>query len=146
MHYDTAIIGAGLAGLRCARLLAARGLRVVLLDRKPSIASPVHTTGIFVRKTWEDFPLPAEQLGRPIRDVFLYSPAMRRIHLAAEQDEFRIGRMQWIYLSMLESCSRAGVRWMPSSPLVACEPRSITVARTNHTEKIPVRFVIGADG
>jgi flavin-dependent dehydrogenase len=145
-QYDIAVIGAGLAGLHTARLIGSRGLSVLLVDRKDSLASPVHTTGIFVRKTWEDFPLPAEQLGTPIRDVFLYSPAARRIHLAAEQDEFRIGRMQWIYLSMLESCNRAGVHWLPSARVVACEPGSITIARRNHTEKIAVRFVIGADG
>ena len=69
--YDTAVIGAGLAGLQCARLLAARGLRVVLIDRKETLSAPIHTTGIFVRKTWEDFPLPDEQLGAPIRDVHL---------------------------------------------------------------------------
>jgi len=144
--FDVAVIGAGLAGLFTARLLGARGLSVLLVDRKDSLASPVHTTGIFVRKTWEDFPLPQEQLGTPIRDVFLYSPASRRIHLEADQDEFRIGRMQWIYLSMLEACSRAGVRWMPSSRLVACDPGSITIERAATTQTFPVRFVIGADG
>src|SRR2546430_13368485 len=144
--YDVAVIGAGLAGLHTARLLGSRGLSVLLVDRKDSLASPVHTTGIFVRKTWEDFPLPAEQLGAPIRNVFLYSPASRRIHLAADQDEFRIGRMQWIYLSMLESCSRAGVRWMPSARLVASEPGSISVVTRATTHRIPVRFVVGADG
>ena len=144
--YDVAVIGAGLAGLHTARLLGSRGLSVLLVDRKDSLASPVHTTGIFVRKTWEDFPLPAEQLGAPIRDVFLYSPALRRIQLQADQDEFRIGRMQWIYLSMLEACNRVGVRWMPSTRLVTCAARSITLARHDHIEEIPVRFVIGADG
>ena len=31
--YDVAVVGAGLAGLQCARLLATRGLRVVLVER-----------------------------------------------------------------------------------------------------------------
>ena len=79
MQTDVLIAGAGLAGLQCARLLAQRGLRVALADRKATLAQPVHTTGIFVRKTWEDFPLPEEQLGPPIRDVILYSPARRAI-------------------------------------------------------------------
>jgi len=144
--YEVAVVGAGLAGLQAARLLGARGLRVLLIDRKPSLAAPVYTTGIFVRKTWEDFPLPAEQLGAPIRDVFLYSPSARQIHLAADHDEFRIGRMQWIYLSMLESCSRAGVQWLPDSRVVRCGERSITIARQNKTENFQTRFVIGADG
>ena len=145
-QYDVAIVGAGLAGLQVARVLGARGLRVLLLDRKTSLAAPVYTTGIFVRKTWEDFPLPAEQLGAPIRDVFLYSPSQRRIQLTADHDEFRIGRMQWIYLSMLESCSRAGVHWLPGSRVVQCAPGNIAVARNNKIENLEVRFVIGADG
>ena len=145
-QFDVAVVGAGLAGLQTARLLGTRGLSVLLIDRKDSLASPVHTTGIFVRKTWEDFPLPHEQLGAPIRDVFLYSPALRRIHLAAGHDEFRIGRMQWIYLSMLESCSRAGVQWLPSTRVIACEPGRITVMRRSRIEQFAVRFVIGADG
>ena len=133
MQYDIAVIGAGLAGLQCARLLGARGLRVVLLDRKPSVAAPVHTTGIFVRKTWEDFPLPDEQLGPPIRDVVLYSPSRRTLALKAQRDEFRIGRMSWLYLYLLEECTKAGVHWMPDT-------------RVRSLDEIPARFVIGADG
>src|SRR5437763_12512534 len=127
--YDVLVLGAGLAGLHTARLLGARGLRVALIDRKASLTDGIHTTGIFVRKTWEDFPLPDEQLGAPIREVFLYSPASRCIRLEADHDEFRIGNMQWIYLSMLDSCSRAGVQWLPSSRVIASEGGSITVLR-----------------
>ena len=35
--YDVTIIGAGLAGLQCARLLARKGLRVLLVDRKNAL-------------------------------------------------------------------------------------------------------------
>src|SRR6266699_4803674 len=110
--FDVTIIGAGLAGLTCARRLATRGFRVLLVDRKPSIATQIHTTGIFVRKTLEDFALPDEQLGAPIREVILYSPRRRELRLTADHGEFRIGRMAWIYLWLLEQCSRAGVEWM----------------------------------
>src|SRR5213083_2484038 len=130
--YDVLIVGSGLAGLHCARLLAARGLRVALLDRKASLTDGVHTTGIFVRKTWEDFPLPDEQLGRPIREVILYSPARRPLRLTAPHDEFRLGRMSWIYLYLLEACTRAGVVWMPCTRLLSVEgadPIAVLVAR-----------------
>jgi flavin-dependent dehydrogenase len=144
--YDVAVIGAGLAGLRCARLLAGRGLRVVILDRKSSLAAPVHTTGIFVRKTWEDFPLPDEQLGPPIRDVVLYSPARRSLPLRAARDEFRIGRMAWLYLQLLEQCAVAGVRWIPSARVLACDDGGLRYVRRGREERLRARFIIGADG
>jgi flavin-dependent dehydrogenase len=146
MQHDVAIIGSGLAGLRCARLLAARGLRVVILDRKSSIAKPVHTTGIFVRKTWEDFPLPAEQLGPPIREVVLYSPSRRVLALRSKQDEFRVGRMSWLYLQMLEQCVDAGVEWIPSARVTACDERGLTFIRHGREQRLQARFLIGADG
>lgn len=146
MRYDIAVIGAGLAGLQCARLLASRGLRVVIVDRKPTVTGPVHTTGIFVRKTWEDFPLPEEQLGPPIREVILYSPARRPFALHAQRDEFRVGRMAWLQLWMLEQCTRAGVEWIPGARVIACDAQSITIVRNGKRETIAARFVVGADG
>jgi flavin-dependent dehydrogenase len=148
--HDVAIIGAGLAGLQVARLLAGRGLRVLLADRRHSLTEGIQTTGIFVRKTWEDFPLPDEQLGPPIRRVTLYSPARRALALEAARDEFRIGRMSWIYLYLLDQCARAGVTWMPSAKLTASEPDGagsrLTFERHRRLETLRVRYVVGADG
>jgi flavin-dependent dehydrogenase len=143
---DVLVIGAGLAGLRCARLLAARGLEVTLLDRKRSIAAPVHTTGIFVRKTWEDFPLPEEQLGPPIRDVVLYSPSRRTLALRGRRDEFRVGRMSWLYLQLLEQCFTAGGRWSPSARVTGIDGGTVTYVRNGRNERIGARFLVGADG
>lgn len=143
---DVLVIGAGLAGLQCARLLALRGLNVGLIDRKTSVTDGITTTGIFVRKTWDDFPLPDEQLGPAIRDVVLYSPRRRAIRLTADHDEFRIGRMPWIYVRMLEQCARAGVRWLPSSNVTAIEPGRVTIERHGKSETIATRFIAGADG
>ncbi len=63
-HYDTIVVGAGLAGLQCARLLGRRGLSVLLLDRKTSLDTSIHTTGIFVRRTLEDCRM---NLGRQVQ-------------------------------------------------------------------------------
>ncbi|HSP14541.1 MAG TPA: NAD(P)/FAD-dependent oxidoreductase [Thermoanaerobaculia bacterium] len=139
---DILVVGAGLAGLQCARKLAGRGLDVLLIDRKASVADAVQTTGIFVRKTWEDFPLPAEQLGPAIGEVTLHSPAGRTLRLTAPHDEFRVGRMPWIYLHMLEQCVRAGVRWLPSARFVSPDE----IERGGRRERARVRTIVGADG
>src|SRR6267142_2860091 len=114
-HYDVIVIGAGLAGLQCSRLLGKKGLRVLLVEQKSALDQSIHTTGIFVRRTLEDFALPEDCLGPPVRDVTLYSPARRSMDLSSPHDEFRVGRMGLLYERLLNSSIRAGVEWMPGT-------------------------------
>src|SRR5678815_6028822 len=113
--YDVTIIGAGLAGLQCARLLAREGLRVLLVDRKNALDQKIHTTGIFVRRTLLDFDIPNDCLGPPIKHVTLYSPALRSMEFVSEHDEFRVGRMGQLYQRYLKQCLLAGAQWLPET-------------------------------
>src|SRR4029078_621063 len=113
--YDVTIIGAGLAGLHCARLLARQGVDVLLVERKNTIDQKIQTTGICVRRTLVDFDLPEDCLGPPIRHVTLYSPAHRSLELVSQHDEFRIGRMGQLYQRYLQQCLHAGVHWLPQT-------------------------------
>src|SRR6266498_3693473 len=117
-EYDVIIVGAGLAGLHCARLLGRQGMRVLLVDRKCALDDSIHTTGIFVRRTLEDFDIPEDCLGPAIRHVSLYSPSRRSLELTSPHDEFRIGRMGRLYARHLDLCLRAGVVWMPGTRYV----------------------------
>src|ERR1700741_2348149 len=112
-EYDVGIIGAGLAGLQCARRLGRSGFRVLVVDRKRSLDQSIHTTGIFVRRTLEDFSLPEDCLGPPVRHVRLYSPGRRWLDLASPCDEFRVGRMGLLYQRYLTRSICAGVEFMP---------------------------------
>jgi flavin-dependent dehydrogenase len=147
---DVLVVGAGLAGLECARRLGEAGARVVLTDRKPAVDHAVHTTGIFVRRTLESFALPEDCLGPPVRRVVLYSPRDRALPLESPHDEYRVGRMGELYRRGLEDCVRAGVSWMPSTTLADVDAdgaASVAVLeRGGRAERLPVRFVIGADG
>jgi len=153
MKYDVTIIGAGLAGLQCARLLAESGLRVLLVDRKKSLDTSIHTTGIFVRRTLEDFEIPADCLGPAIRHVSLYSPRRRKMELVSEHDEFRVGKMGKLYQRCLDHCLRAGVTWMPGtrySGHVQFKTNHLLVklATTNagRANSVMTRYLVGADG
>ncbi len=150
MNYDVVIIGAGLAGLQCAKLLSRRNAKVLLVDRKHDLSSGVHTTGIFVRKTLEDFHFAPGTLGRAVRDVSLYSPRLKRIDLKSENDEFRVGKMGALYESMLAECLDSGVTFMNGTRYVASRSDGngtiVELERGGVRTEVSAKVLIGADG
>ena len=144
--YDVTIIGAGLAGLQCARLLARQGLNVLLVDRKNTLRQKIHTTGIFVRRTLVDFDIPDDCLGPAIRHVTLYSPAQRPLELISQHDEFRVGRMGQLYERYLQQCLHAGVHWLPQTSYVSHSVANGKVELQLSSRSVTTRYLIGADG
>lgn len=144
------VVGAGLGGLFCARELAARGVSTTLLDRKGSVGDAIHTTGIFVRRSLEEFALPREALGPPIRRVALLSPARRAVFLESERDEFRVGRMRPLYESLLADCITRGVRWLPGARYLGSEIAEggsrAFLSREGVIHSVRAAFIVGADG
>src|SRR6266566_474496 len=152
-QYDVIVVGAGLAGLTCARLLGKQGVRVLLVDRKDTLDASIHTTGIFVRRTLEDFDIPEDCLGPPVRHVTLYSPGRRRMELISPHDEFRVGKMSELYARYLDLCLRAGVEWLPGTRyaehtrmkdelVVRLDP----CCRNSASHWVTTRYLVGADG
>ncbi|GAA2215152.1 NAD(P)/FAD-dependent oxidoreductase [Nonomuraea monospora] len=168
---DVLVVGAGLAGLRTARLLAERGLRVLVVDRRKSVSVGVRTTGIFVRRTLDDFDLPEHLLGPGIRDVLLYPPSRRSpVRLTSERDEFRVADMGGVYEHARRAAESAGARVVMgrryagvsvgsrsrggvsvgsrsrggvAARFVGGEP---VLAHFVDAEPVEARFVVGADG
>jgi flavin-dependent dehydrogenase len=150
MGYDVTIIGAGLAGLQCARLLGRQGLNVLLVDRKNSLDQKIHTTGIFVRRTLVDFDIPNDCLGAPIKHVTLYSPAHRPLELVSQHDEFRVGRMGQLYQRYLQQCLLSGVDWLPQTSYLSHSANNgkltVRLNSGSSTRSITTSYLIGADG
>lgn len=148
--FDVVIIGAGLAGLQCAKLLSQRGTKILLVDRKSDLKKGIHTTGIFVRKTFEDFEFPPETLGKAVRHVSLYSPKLKALNLQSKNDEFRVGKMDVLYESFLQDCLANGVQFSDSTKYVRIQlTRSYTIIkleRNGEEFEVRTRVLVGADG
>jgi len=140
------VIGAGLAGLQCARLIARRGWRVVLVDRKRTPDQFIHTTGIFVRRTFEEFAFPEGTLGPAIRTVVVRAPSGRAATLTSPRDEFRIGRMQPLYRYLLDDAIRAGAQFRGGTSFTGLAFAADRVRVHAGGKRIDARLVVGADG
>ena len=147
---DVLVVGAGLAGLSCALRLTSDGARVAIIDRKAEVTRGVQTTGIFVRKTLEDFHLPPAHLGPAVSRVVLCSPGGRRLELASDKVEFRIGRMGAIYGELLRRCIDAGALWWPEARYLGSSPAEggsrVRLSRRRRDELVFARVIVGADG
>jgi flavin-dependent dehydrogenase len=144
---DVLVVGAGLAGLHTATLLARRGHDVLLVERRPTLTGAIRTTGIFVRKTLDDFPLPPECLGPPIRRVVLYPPSLRRpVSLVSNRDEYRVGNMAPLYVTAAHAAAEAGVRIALGTRYDGRRDDDFLLAGRDGPVRVRARFVVGADG
>ena len=149
-NFDVVIVGAGLAGLQCARLLARQGAKILLVDRKTDLTRGVHTTGIFVRKTFEDFEFPPCTLGKPVRCVTLYSPRLKPLDLESEKDEFRVGKMGALYASFLGECLANGAEFSGGTRYAGIEfcgaETIVKLEKEGAGFRVKTKILVGADG
>jgi flavin-dependent dehydrogenase len=144
---DVLVVGAGLAGLHTATLLAQHGHDVMLVERRRSLTSAIRTTGIFVRRTLGDFSLPPDCLGPPIRRVLLYPPSRRKpLTLVSSRDEYRVGDMAPLYVASAAVAAQAGVRIALGTRYAGHRDGSVFLVGPNGPTRVRVRFVVGADG
>lgn len=144
---DVLVIGAGLAGLHTATALARQQHDVLLVDRRPTLGAAIRTTGIFVRRTLDDFTLPADCLGPPIRRIVLYPPSRRRpVTLQSSRDEYRVGDMAPLYLAAARSAEDAGVRLVLGTRYVGRDGNVVRLDGPQGPVRVRPRFLVGADG
>lgn len=151
---DVLVVGAGLAGLHTAAQLARRGHDVVLVDRRRRLTEAIRTTGIFVRRTLEDFDLPADCLGPPIRRMVLHPPSQTApVDLVSPHEEFRVGDMPRLYARLQEDALAAGVRVMLGVRRIGVDAAGHQVLQrvpsgepAGAELRLSARFVVGADG
>jgi digeranylgeranylglycerophospholipid reductase len=143
---DCTIVGASFAGLACATVLARRGLRVRVLERKHDPGDQLHTTGIIVKEVVDQIALfdslPSEFF-RKVPGVRLYAPNMRYVDLDAPGYYF------------LATDTPNVIRWLAGQAQLAGAELACGASFTNATKTRDgyhldgfgdTRYLIGADG
>lgn len=152
MTYDLLVVGAGFAGLACARKAALAGLRVALLEKKHAAGGRLHTTGMVVKDAVEAFPwlrdTPGE-LVRPIEGVKLYAPNLSHVTLQAPGYYFwatdTVRFLDW----MAELARAAGADLRFGTLFTQARrtgPDGSWQVPLESGEVIQTRYIVGADG
>jgi geranylgeranyl reductase family protein len=82
--FDVLIVGAGPAGSFAAELLAKGGARVALFDGRPE-GTPKACGGGVTAKALKAWPQLLNAAGRTIKDLDLYSPSGKKLHLELDE-------------------------------------------------------------
>ncbi|HJQ81012.1 MAG TPA: NAD(P)/FAD-dependent oxidoreductase [Lacipirellulaceae bacterium] len=143
---DCTVVGASFAGLACATVLARRGLRVRVLERKYDTGERLHTTGIIVKEVVDQIALfdalpPA--LVRQVPGVRLYAPNMRWVDLDAPGYYFLATDTPNVIRWLAGQAKEAGVE-------LACGTSFTSAMRIRggyHLDGLgETRYLVGADG
>jgi digeranylgeranylglycerophospholipid reductase len=141
-YFDVIIIGAGFAGIECAKMLALSGLSVALLERKKDVGEGIHTTGIFVHETENLIEIP-DAYHRKINQVRLYSPSLYFREVRSSRYMFAVTDTPSLMRHFLEETKKAGVEVYTDCPFSSARPteRGLCV-----NERFECRLLVGADG
>ena len=141
--WDLIVVGAGFAGLACAKRAGELGLSVLVIDRQSAPGQHVHTTGILVKEAQDEWAAPAA-LVREIRRVRLYAPSHRHVDLHCDGYRFLATRTAALLAFLADEARRAGAEIQFDSPFTSAATANGTIVLDGH--EAVSRFLVGADG
>lgn len=140
---DLLIVGAGFAGLACAKAAAKAGLKVVVIDRKAYAGQNVHTTGILVQEASRLLNVP-ENVLHPIRGVKLYTPSFDCVSLYSDKYVFRATDTPKLLQILSKQAMDAGAEVCFNTPFTGAEVKEDEVIFKDLG--LSAKWLIGADG
>lgn len=142
-HVDLVVVGAGFAGLSCARAAALRGISTVVLDRKTDPGSRLHTTGLLVKEVADSLDVP-RRLTRKIHGVRLYSPNLKYIELLSPGYYFLATDTPAVLQWMARRAEAAGAELRWGAPFCQAERRCRHLWLQE--QDLVCQFLVGCDG
>jgi digeranylgeranylglycerophospholipid reductase len=140
---DLVITGASFAGLACGKAAAERGLKTVILEKKPEPGAYPHTTGILVKEIADQWNFP-RRYTRKIRGVRLYSPSLKYIDLESPGYSFFAtdtpNLMRWF--AGQAQAAGAAIKFHSPFQRARCENDYLSLAQHD----LKCRYLVGCDG
>ena len=141
--YDLVIVGASFAGLAAARTAAIRGLKVAVLEAKPSAGHSIKTAGILFNEAAEEFDIP-HALTRKVYGVRLYAPNLKHVDLFAPGSFFLTTETGRLLNWLAQEAMRAGAHILWRTPFEGAERQGGVFVFSG--VNISARHILGADG
>lgn len=145
MKYDVVIVGAGPAGLACAKVLAASNYKVIVLERKEKIGPKVCAGGI----TWNGLikRVPESLVEKRFARQYIHTP-LQHICISASEPIIATVNREALGRHMSQEAEKAGAEIRTSAHVKAIEDDSVTFVYrgSGKEEKVNFRYLVGADG
>jgi geranylgeranyl reductase len=140
---DILIIGAGPAGLACAKILAEQGRKALVLERRQEIGPKVCAGGI----TWDGLLrlVPEELIEGRFCEQHIFTPCQSAVVREPEPIIATISRRtlgQW----MADQAARAGAEIITGAKVTAVDGLRVTAAVGGVSKTFTCSHLVGADG
>ena len=145
MHYSVVIIGAGPAGLSCARVLAENGRNVLVIERKPRIGPKVCAGGITWSGLINAIPEHIEERRFPVQRIFT---RWQRATVSEEEPIIATVNRERLGRHMAMMARDAGAELRPACQVTGIADNELLFTRRDDggQERVTFDALVGADG
>ena len=149
--YDCVVVGAGPVGSNTARLLAADGHRVLLLEEHPEVGIPVQCAGLITPRVFEHTPFPIGELWQnDLHGAIVRSPDGTMVRFETDLVQAQAMDRAAFDQKMAAAAVEAGAELLVATKAVAArrDDAGVTVTLQDASGRRDVRccFLVGADG
>jgi len=138
--YDVIIVGAGPAGLRCAKILADNNQKVLVLEKNKIIGPKVCAGGLTLKDL--DLGIPDKIIQRKFKKIIFKTP-LQTSEIKSDKPFIATILRKDLGRWMAKKAEKAGAKIKTSSEVTKIDKKSIII---NNKLKINYDYLIGADG
>ena len=140
-HYDVVIVGAGPAGLMCAKVLSKSDKSILILEKKEIFGEKVCAGGL-TRKDLELLDIPDNIFEHKVTQTAVFSRKRKSQTNAPEAFVFTVNRVTfgtWL----IDRLKNTKVEIRNNSKVTGITPEKVII---NESEEIGYKYLVGADG